>query len=824
MSRVLYAVGGFCVRRRYQVLVAWLAIVVGIVLISNAVGHETSNSLSLPGTGSTTAQNLLQDNLPKEANGTNPVVMEPPSGTLTSSANKKVVKATVSSLKRAPNVISVVSPLSSEGAGALSKNKRIGYISVTLSVNSGDLTTDDANAVIDAEQPAVKAGFNVATGGYVGDQVSQPAVEKSELVGLAAAVVILLFTFGTAVAMGLPILTSLLTLGVGLSLVGMLGHLVSVPTVGPTLGTMLGLGVGIDYALFIVTRHRGFMEQGHGYEEAAARATATAGGAVVFAGGTVIIALLSLVVAQIPIVSALGYSAALVVLIAVIGAVTLLPAILAALGERINSLRVPFLRTPPHDQRPHGWARWARGVGRRPLLAMIAAVGILLVLAIPVLNLYLGQEDDGQLPTDTTARQAYDLISEGFGPGINGPFLIAVDFGKQAAHPDNKQLQQLQQQQAKQQQQAEQQAIASETKQLEAQGVPPSTAQSEATQAVKSQPPPPPTAKQKKQEQQANQEEAFLKTSASDPRLVKIENKIKKTKGVKQVSEATVDKSGSTAVFTVVPTTGPAARPTADLVGTLRSPVIPGATKGTTLQAYVGGQTAGYVDLATRITDTLLLVIAVVLVLSFFLLMIAFQTVVVPLTSVIMNLLSVAAAYGVLTFVFQEGHGAKLIGLSGPTPIVSYVPLLMFAILFGLSMDYQVFLLTRVQEHFRETGDNHEAVVDGLAVSARVITAAALIMVSVYTSFVLNGDPVVKQFGFGLAVAIAVDATIVRCVLVPATMVLLGKANWWMPRFLRRLPRVGIEGEDFFMALDKAAAATAGDGSAKPAKASSGAQ
>src|SRR4051812_36679323 len=370
MSRVLYSLGGFCVRRRYQVLVAWLAIVVGVVLISNAVGHQTSNSLSLPGTGSTTAQNLLQDNLPKEANGTNPVVMEPPSGTLTSSANQKVVKATVSSLKRAPNVISAVSPLSSEGAGALSKNKRIGYIAVTLSVNSGDLTTDDANAVIDAEQPAVKAGFHVATGGYVGDQVSQPAVEKSELVGLAAAVVILLFTFGTAVAMGLPILTSLLTLGVGLSLVGMLGHLVSVPTVGPTLGTMLGLGVGIDYALFIVTRHRGFMEQGHGYEEAAARAVATAGGAVVFAGGTVIIALVSLVVAQIPIVSALGYSAALVVLIAVIGAVTLLPAILAVLGDRINSLRVPFLRTPSHDDRPHGWARWARFIGRHPFPSM----------------------------------------------------------------------------------------------------------------------------------------------------------------------------------------------------------------------------------------------------------------------------------------------------------------------------------------------------------------------------------------------------------------------------------------------------------------------
>jgi RND superfamily putative drug exporter len=810
MSRVLYAVGGFCVRRRYPVLAGWLVFVVAIVLISNAVGHQTSNSLSLPGSGSTTATNLLDDNLPKEANGTNPVVMEAPHGTLTSSANSKVVKATVKSLKRAPNVISAISPLSTEGAAALSKDKRIGYISVTISVDAGDLTTDEANEVIDAEQPAVNAGFKVATGGYIGDQVSNPAVEKSEVVGLAAAVIILLFTFGTAVAMGLPIITSLLTLAVGLSLVGMLGHLVSVPTVGPTLGTMLGLGVGIDYALFIVTRHRGFMEQGHGYEEAAARAVATAGGAVVFAGGTVIIALVSLAVAKIPIVSALGYSAAVVVLISVIGAVTLLPAILAALGNRINSLKVPFLRTPPHDERPHGWARWARFIGRHPLPSMIVAVAILLVLAIPVLNLELGQQDNGQLPKDTTARQAYDLLSEGFGPGINGPFLIAVDFGNKPAHPDEKKLDQLKQQQAKQaqqqQQQAAQQAIAQETAQLEAQGVPPSTAQDQATQDVESQPAPKPTAKQKQQQQQADQEEAFLKTSASDPRLVKLENKIKKTKGVKGVGEATVDKSGSTAVFTVIATTAPSANATADLVGTLREPVIPDATQGTTLTAYVGGQTAGYVDLASRISDKLPLVIAVVIILSFLLLMIAFQTVVVPLTSGIMNLLSVAAAYGVLTFVFQEGHGAKLIGLEGSTPIVSYVPLLMFAILFGLSMDYQVFLLTRVQEHYRESGDNHEAVVDGLAVSARVITAAALIMVCVYTSFVLNGDPVVKQFGLGLAVAIAVDATVVRCLLVPSVMVLLGKANWWMPRFLRKLPRIGIEGEDFFRELDEAKA------------------
>jgi RND superfamily putative drug exporter len=294
---------------------------------------------------------------------------------------------------------------------------------------------------------------------------------------------------------------------------------------------------------------------------------------------------------------------------------------------------------------------------------------------------------------------------------------------------------------------------------------------------------------------------------ASDPRLVKLENQISKTNGVKDVSPATLDKSGDTAVFTVIATTAPSANATEDLVRHLRSPVIPDALKGTTLTAYVGGQTAGYIDLADRISEKLPLVIATVIVLSFLLLLIAFRSIVVPLTAGLMNLLSVGAAYGILTFVFQEGHGAKLIGLDGAIPIVSYVPLLMFAILFGLSMDYQVFLLTRIQEHYRENHDNHEAVVDGLAVSARVITSAALIMVSVYTSFILNGDPTVKQFGLGLAAAIAVDATVVRCLLVPAVMVMLGRANWWLPKWLGGLPRVGIEGDDYFRAKDAAAAA-----------------
>ena len=383
---------------------------------------------------------------------------------------------------------------------------------------------------------------------------------------------------------------------------------------------------------------------------------------------------------------------------------------------------------------------------------------------------------------------------------MNGPLLIAVDSGSDHFHNDQKKLNQLQSQQQQQEQQAVQQATA----QLEAQGVPPSEAQSEAEQQVKSQPP-------TKKEKQADQQEQFLKTTASDPRLVNLQNKIGKTSGVKDVSPAIVDKSGVAASFSVVPTTAPSADATTDLVNNLREKVIPAADKGTTLTTYVGGQTASYIDLASRISDRLVRVIVVVIALSLILLLIAFRSIVVPLISAVMNLLSVAASYGVLTFVFQEGHGASLIGVDGgATPIVSYVPLMMFAILFGLSMDYQVFLMSRMREHFEQSGNNHEAVVDGLAVSARVITSAALIMVAVYTSFILNGQPVVKEFGLGLAAAIAIDASIVRCVLVPSVMVLLGKRNWWLPRFMRRLPRIGIEGEEYFKARDAAAAPAGG--------------
>jgi RND superfamily putative drug exporter len=397
----------------------------------------------------------------------------------------------------------------------------------------------------------------------------------------------------------------------------------------------------------------------------------------------------------------------------------------------------------------------------------------------------------GALPTSTESRQAYDLLTKGFGPGQNGPLLVAAKLGS-PAKPDQKNLDSIDDQQKKlddQKKQIEQQA--------EAQGASPDQAKQQADQQTSSQ--------QSKLDDQKKQAE----NPATDPRLTTLSDDVKKAPGIKQVSPPVLDSKGDTAVFTAVAKTAPSSRSTEDDVRALRDTTIPAATKGQDLTAYVGGQTAGYIDLADRISDKLPSMIAIVVGLSFIVLLLAFRSVVVPLKAAVANLLSVGAAYGVVTFVFQEGHGATLLGLDGAVPIASFVPLLMFAILFGLSMDYEVFLLTQIKEHYSESGDARQAVVDGLASTGRVITSAALIMVFVFSSFLLNGDPMVKQFGVGLAVAIAIDATLVRCLLVPAVMVSLGEASWWLPRWLSRsLPKISIEGEEFFAERDRRAGAT----------------
>jgi RND superfamily putative drug exporter len=785
MTGPLYHLGRFCARHHRLIIAAWIVAAVGLALAGRAAGERTSDDLTLPGTGSTKATDVLEQRLPDQAYGSNPLVIESPHGKLTDSKNKQAVDDTVKKVRNTPHVVKAINPLGDEGAAFLSKDKTIGYIPVTLDVSQSEITKDEAQEVLDAGDPARDAGLDVSLGGYAGQQLSKPSTHQSEAIGLAAAVVILLFAFGTATAMALPIATAILGLVSSLALISVLGLLTNVPTTAPTLATMIGLGVGIDYALFIVTRHKLQLRDGMEMQESIARATATAGGAVLFAGTTVVIALCSLLFAGIPIVTKLGFTAAIAVVVSVLGATTLLPALLGALGPRIDSLRVKLGRTHPDDHKPHGWARWARGVAKRPWRSLIASTAVLVVLALPVLDLHLGQSDTGALPTSTTARQAYDAIGKGFGEGTNGPLLVAAELGK-PAKPDQKNLNKLdnQQKQLKQQQQQIEQAA-------QLQGATQQQAEAEARQQTQ------------KQSNELAKKQKQAESPATDPRLTDFSDALAKAPGVKSVSPPTLDKRGNAAVYTVVSDSAPSSTATEDLVNRLRSTTIPQATKGTDMTAHVGGQTAGYIDLAERISAKLPAMIAIVVGLSFIVLL-AFRSLVVPAKAAIMNLLSVGAAYGVVTAVFQWGWGSGLIGLEGSIPIVSFVPLLMFAILFGLSMDYEVFLLTQMQEHYRESKRPTRAVIEGLANTGRVITSAALIMVCVFTSFVLNGDPVVKEFGVGLAVAIAIDATLVRCLLVPAVMTLLGKASWWMPSWLDRLlPRISIEGEDYF---DKRAA------------------
>ena len=722
MTGALYAIGRFCSRHHWPVIAAWVVLAIALLALGQAAGSKTSENLTLPGTDSTKATELLEDDLPEQAYGSNPLVIEAPRGKLTEAKYAKAVGETVAKLNELEEVNSAVSPLTPEGAAFLSKDQSIGYVPVVLNVGPGEIDEEQAQQILDSAGPARAAGLETSVGSYVGQQLSKPETETSEAIGLAAAVVILLFAFGTATAMMLPIVSAVIGLLCALSIIRLLEHVLQVPGVASTLATMIGLGVGIDYALFIVTRHKLQLGEGMELRESIARATATAGGAVAFAGFTVVIALCSLAFAGIPLVSTLGFMAAVAVVVAVAAALTLLPAMLGALGPRIDSLRVHLGKTHPDDKEPHGWRRWAERVSARPGTATVVSLLILIVLALPVLQLQLGQNDISALPEETTSRQAYDGLNKGFGPGVNGPLLIASEFSSPA-----------------------------EAKQV----------------------------------------------------LPGLQKEIAGAGDVAAVGEPTLDEAGTAAVFTVISKSEPWADETVDLVENLRATIIPQALKGTEASSYVGGQTAGYIDLATQIADKLPLMIAIVVALSFFVLLIAFRSLLVPLKAAAMNLISVAAAYGIVTAVFQLGWGVELIGLDHAIPIVSFVPLLMFAILFGLSMDYEVFLLTQMREHFKQTGDARQAVVEGLANTGRVITSAAAIMVCVFTSFVLNGDPVVKEFGVGLAVAIAIDSTLVRCLLVPAVMVLLGKRAWWLPGWMDRLlPRVSIEGEEYFAKKD----------------------
>jgi putative drug exporter of the RND superfamily len=771
MTGVLYGIARFCVRRKFIVLAVWLVVAVALVAISKQMGDNTNDNLSLPGTNSQHATDILKASFPTQANGTSPIILHASNGKLTDSKYSGAVNQAAADLAKQSDVSSVINPLTPEGASALSKDKATGYLTVGLKVSPGSLSEEQAQQIIDAAaDPAEAAGLEVQTGGQLGQKVSKPSTESSELIGIIAAAIILTFTFGTVVAMLVPIVTAIFALLSTLAIIRMLGHVATVPTVAPTLATMIGLGVGIDYALFIVTRHLRGLEDGLDMDEAIARAAATSGGAVFFAGCTVTIALVSLAVAGIPLVTTMGLMAAIAVVVAVLGALTLLPAVLAILGPRLNSLRVR--RPPTGEDVHHGmWATLARDIAKRPVVAGLVALAILIPLTIPLLSLSLGQQDTAALSKSTTARQAYDLMTKNFGAGSNGPLIIAISLGSPAQPSSSSQ------------------SSSSSSSKSSGSGSSGSSSSSGASSSGSS---------------SNGASSSQSDPRATDPRLVTLQKDVSSTAGVAAVTPIQIDKAGTSAFFNAISKHGPAEHQTTDLVNTLRDSVIPQAEKGTNMRADVGGTTAAYDDLASKISSKLPLQIIVVIALSFLLLMLAFRTVVIPIQAAVMNILSIGASYGVLTAVFQYGWLAHVIGLDGPVPIVSYVPLFMFAILFGLSMDYEVFLVSQIEEHVNLGEDNKSSVVSGLVTSARVITAAAAIMVFVFGSFVLNGDPTIKQFGVGLAVAVILDATIVRCLLVPALMVMMGKINWYMPGWLDKVvPHVSIEGAEFFEERDR---------------------
>ena len=711
MSTWLHRIGSFSARRRRLVLVAWVLLALGAVALNQTVGGVAVDNFEVPGVESQAATDMLKERFPEKSGATAMVVFHASTGAITDPALAAGVDATIDEVRALPHVLAVTEPLADPRS--ISPDGTTAFASVQFDGTTADLGRGTLDALVDTAGPARATGVEVEFGGELPTVLKEETTGPAEAIGIIAALVILWITFRSVVAMALPLATALTGLITGLSVIGLLGGWIDIPSVAPKLGTMIGLGVGIDYALFILSRHRDNLAAGMDVEESIGRTNATAGAAVVVAGSTVVVAILGLQLAGIPFVAALGYSASIVVAIAVIVAITLLPAFLGFAGTRVLS-RSQRQHTNVTASGPSGWVRWAHWVAHHPWRSSIAATIVLLMLAIPVLDMQLGQADAGTAPTSTTHRRAYDLLADGFGDGFNGPLLLVVDLGP---NPDLTIIDQI-------------------------------------TTAV----------------------------TADD--------------GVQAVSPAQVNTAGDTAIITAIPTTKPQDEATSSLVHRLRDTTLPSVTEGTDTAVFVGGPTAGFIDQSDKISARLPWFIAVVVAMSFLLLMIVFRSILVPLKAALLNLLSIGAAYGVVVAVFQWGWGRGIIGLDDAVPIASFVPMMMFAILFGLSMDYEVFILSRIREEYHRGHSNIDSVVEGLGATAKVITAAALIMISVFLGFVVSPDPIVKMMGVGLATAVAVDATIVRMVLLPSSMALVGDANWWLPRWLDRLlPHLDLDDE-----------------------------
>jgi RND superfamily putative drug exporter len=702
------------------VVLFWVAAVIVVTVLSRATGSSFSNSFSLPKTQSTEAIQLLQAVSPKVSGDVEQIVMGTSPGTkVTDAAVRARIDDMLAKVAKVPHVSNIVSPFSPEGATHISSDQTVAFATVTFDRPGQDISDAIANQLVNTAESADGQGLHVAVGGQLAEMTNKVSLGGTGI-GVLLAGLVLLFVFGSIYAMALPLLSAGASLGIATGLISLLSHVMKMPQFAPELTLLIGLGVGVDYALFIVTRHRQGLIAGQDIESSIVNAVNTSGRAVLFAGTIVCIALLGMFALGVSFLYGLAVSAALGVALTMFAALTLLPALLGFIGPRVLSRRQKS-SLATNGPRIVGsgttgfWPRWAEFIKGRPALPAIAALIIIAVIALPFFSLQLGSSDQGNDALGTTTRQAYDLLSKGFGPGFNGPLeLVAQVHG-----------------------------------------------------------------------------------SADQAGLRRVVAAVATQPGVARVApplEIPAKDGGAVALVEVYPTTSPQAAATTTLVNHLRGVVIPRAVAGTALTVYVGGSTALFVDFASVLSAKLPLFIGVVVLLSFLLLAVVFRSLLIPLISAILNIFSIGAAFGILVAVFQWGWLGAAIGVNKPGPVESFLPVILFAIVFGLSMDYQVFLVTRIHEEWLKTGDNKLAVRNGLATTGKTITAAALIMILVFGSFILGGERVIKEFGLGLAGGVLVDAIVIRMAIVPSLLTLIGKANWWIPAWLDRiLPSVGLE-------------------------------
>jgi RND superfamily putative drug exporter len=701
---------------RAIVIVGWIVTLVVMGAIAGAAGSDFNEEFSLPSSDSKDALDLLENRFPAQAGDTVQIVYKAESG-VEAPAVKSAMEPVFRKVEALPHVSEVASPYEKGGAGAVSDDGKIAYATAQFNVTTDKLGDEEVKEIMDTAQAAGGDGLQVEVGGSPAEEVRSEEEEGgSEMIGVLAAIVVLLISFGSVVAMGLPILTALFALGVGVSVITLFTHVFNTAEFAPQLAFMIGLGVGVDYALFILTRFRNGLDEGMDKRAAAIAAVDTAGRAVLFAGITVIISLMGMMLLGLPFLYGVATAAAIAVLFTMIAALTLLPALLAIAGGWVNRIRLPFFGRGARSIDEGGWwFRWSERIQRRPWIAVLLSGALLIALCIPTLSLRLGTNDAGTDPAGTTTREAYDLLAEGFGPGFNGPFVIAAE----------------------------------------------------------------------------------LPQKGNDEALQQLRTELKDEKGVEAVTDVTLNPDKTVGVFQLYPTTSPQSADTTDLLDRIRDDTIPPVEEASGAQIHVGGINAIFEDFGNAIAEKLPLFIGVVVLLSALLLMIVFRSIWVPLKAVLMNLLSIGAAFGLIVAVFQWGWGASLIGVDNTGPIISFFPIFLFSIVFGLSMDYEVFLMSRIHEEWEHRKDASLAVTRGLALTGRVITAAAAIMVAVFASFMLGEDRIIKLFGLGLASAVLIDAVIIRSVLVPAIMQLLGARAWWFPAWLDRiLPRLHVEPDE----------------------------